>query len=236
MYLKGRVILNKRYWYVLLTYFAAYFSSLIGAPIVMGILRAATDLSDRQVITYASVYWSVFSNLVALIIIWMILRKTPRTTKIEQGQPMSVGKSVAYAVLGFIALLFGQSISVFIMGLFGITGVSPNTEMLGELARSVPLMIVFTSILAPILEEIIFRKIIYGGLASRMNIHVAAVISSVFFGLMHMDLTFLLVYVVIGLMLCYIYTKTKRIAVPIVAHMLMNVLAMVGQFMLGGGS
>ncbi|MBC2285228.1 CPBP family intramembrane metalloprotease [Listeria booriae] len=228
--------MNRRYWYVLLTYFAAYFSSLIGAPIVMGILRAVTDLSSTQIVTYASVYWSVFSNFIAVIIVWLLLRKQPRSTKIEQSQPASAGVSVIYAVLGFVALLIGQYIAIAIMSMFGVGGASQNTEMLGELARAVPLMIVFTSVLAPILEEIVFRKIIYGGLASRMNIHVAAVISSLFFGLMHMDLAYLLVYFVIGLMLCYMYTKTKRIAVPIAAHMLMNVIAMIIQFTMGGNA
>ncbi|MBC1499345.1 CPBP family intramembrane metalloprotease [Listeria weihenstephanensis] len=226
--------MNRRYWYVLLTYFAAYFSSLIGAPIVMGILRAVTDLSSQQIVTYSAVYWSVFSNFLAVLIIWLLLRKQAPSTKIEKGQPLPVGTSIGYAVVGFIVLIVAQNICIIVMSFFGITGASPNTEMLGELARAVPLMIVFTSILAPILEEIVFRKIIFGGLASRMNIHVAAVISSVFFGLMHMDLTYLLVYVVIGLLLCYLYTKTKRIAVPIAAHMLMNVIAMIGQFILGG--
>ncbi|MBC1333875.1 CPBP family intramembrane metalloprotease [Listeria booriae] len=228
--------MNRRYWYVLLTYFAAYFSSLIGAPIVMGILRAVTDLSSTQIVTYASVYWSVFSNFIAVIIVWLLLRKQPRSTKIEQSQPASVGVSVIYAVLGFVALLIGQYIAIAIMSMFGVGGASQNTEMLGELARAVPLMIVFTSVLAPILEEIVFRKIIYGGLASGMNIHVAAVISSLFFGLMHMDLAYLLVYFVIGLILCYMYTKTKRIAVPIAAHMLMNVIAMIIQFTMGGNA
>ncbi|MBC2003714.1 CPBP family intramembrane metalloprotease [Listeria booriae] len=228
--------MNRRYWYVLLTYFIAYFSSLIGAPIIMGILRAVTDLSSTQIVTYASVYWSVFSNFIAVIIVWLLLRKQPRSTKIEQGQPASAGVSVIYAVLGFVALLIGQYIAIAIMSMFGVGGASQNTEMLGELARAVPLMIVFTSVLAPILEEIVFRKIIYGGLASRMNIHVAAVISSLFFGLMHMDLAYLLVYFVIGLILCYMYTKTKRIAVPIAAHMLMNVIAMIIQFTMGGNA
>ncbi|MBC1356824.1 CPBP family intramembrane glutamic endopeptidase [Listeria booriae] len=228
--------MNRRYWYVLLTYFVAYFSSLIGAPIVMGILRAVTDLSSTQIVTYASVYWSVFSNFIAVIIVWLLLRKQPRSTKIEQGQPASAGVSVIYAVLGFVALLIGQYIAIAIMSMFGVGGASQNTEMLGELARAVPLMIVFTSVLAPILEETVFRKIIYGGLASRMNIHVAAVISSLFFGLMHMDLAYLLVYFVIGLILCYMYTKTKRIAVPIAAHMLMNVIAMIIQFTMGGNA
>ncbi|MBC2316952.1 CPBP family intramembrane metalloprotease [Listeria booriae] len=228
--------MNRRYWYVLLTYFVAYFSSLIGAPIIMGILRAVTDLSSTQIVTYASVYWSVFSNFIAVIIVWLLLRKQPRSTKIEQGQPASAGVSVIYAVLGFVALLIGQYIAIAIMSMFGVGGASQNTEMLGELARAVPLMIVFTSVLAPILEEIVFRKIIYGGLASRMNIHVAAVISSLFFGLMHMDLAYLLVYFVIGLILCYMYTKTKRIAVPIAAHMLMNVIAMIIQFTMGGNA
>ncbi|MBC1512594.1 CPBP family intramembrane metalloprotease [Listeria booriae] len=202
----------------------------------MGILRAVTDLSSTQIVTYASVYWSVFSNFIAVIIVWLLLRKQPRSTKIEQGQPASAGVSVIYAVLGFVALLIGQYIAIAIMSMFGVGGASQNTEMLGELARAVPLMIVFTSVLAPILEEIVFRKIIYGGLASRMNIHVAAVISSLFFGLMHMDLAYLLVYFVIGLILCYMYTKTKRIAVPIAAHMLMNVIAMIIQFTMGGNA
>ncbi|WP_185523183.1 CPBP family intramembrane glutamic endopeptidase [Listeria booriae] len=228
--------MNRRYWYVLLTYFAAYFSLLIGSPIVMGILRAVTDLPSAQLMLYASSYWSVFSNVIAVIIVWLLLRKQPRSTKIEQGQPASASVSVIYAVLGFVALLIGQAIAISIMSMFGVGGASQNTEMLGEMARAVPIIVVFTSVLAPILEEIVFRKIIFGELASRLNIHVAAVISSLFFGLMHMELSYLLVYVVIGLMLCYMYTKTKRIAVPIAAHMLMNIIAMIIQFTMGGNA
>ncbi|KGL40318.1 CPBP family intramembrane glutamic endopeptidase [Listeria booriae] len=228
--------MNRRYWYVLLTYFVAYFSLLIGSPIVMGILRAVTDLPSAQLMLYASSYWSVFSNVIAVIIVWLLLRKQPRSTKIEQGQPASVSVSVIYAVLGFVALLIGQTIAISIMSMFGVGGASQNTEMLGEMARAVPIVVVFTSVLAPILEEIVFRKIIFGELASRLNIHVAAVISSLFFGLMHMELSYLLVYVVIGLMLCYMYTKTKRIAVPIAAHMLMNIIAMIIQFTMGGNA
>ncbi|AQY52566.1 CPBP family intramembrane glutamic endopeptidase [Paenilisteria weihenstephanensis] len=221
--------MNRRYWYVLLTYFAAYFSSLIGAPIVMGILRAVTDLSRQQIVTYSAVYWSVFSNFLAVIIIWLLLRKQAPSTKIEKGQPLPVGTSIGYAVVGVIFLFLGQYIALFIMSIFGITGISQNTELMSELTRMVPIMIIFTSVLAPILEEIIFRKIIFGELASRINIHMAAVISSVLFGLAHIDLAYLLVYVVIGLIMCYLYTKTKRIAIPIIAHILMNIIVMIPQ-------
>lgn len=50
------------------------------------------------------------------------------------------------------------------MELFGIDPGSENTQGIMNMARAVPIFIVLPAILAPILEEIIFRKIIFGSL------------------------------------------------------------------------
>ncbi|EFR96228.1 caax amino protease family protein, partial [Listeria ivanovii FSL F6-596] len=103
---------------------------------------------------------------------------------------------------------------------------SVNTERLINLTKAAPVFLLFISILGPVLEELVFRKVIFGGLSNVMNIHVAAVISSLFFGLLHGDISFLLTYFVIGLILCFLYTKTKRISVSMGAHILMNTIVL----------
>ncbi|MFD2667262.1 CPBP family intramembrane glutamic endopeptidase [Listeria grayi] len=106
--------------------------------------------------------------------------------------------------------------------------------MLTSLTKQAPVLFVFITLIAPVIEEIVFRKVLFGGLTNWMNIHVAAVISSLFFALGHGDLPFLLVYFSIGLILCFLYTKTKRITVTIFAHMIMNAIVLL--FSLGGVS
>src|SRR5699024_5644806 len=49
-------------------------------------------------------------------------------------------------------------------------------------------------ILGPILEEIIFRKILFGYLNEKFNVWIAAFVSSLIFGLVHMEMQTLIVY------------------------------------------
>ncbi|WP_143472811.1 CPBP family intramembrane glutamic endopeptidase, partial [Listeria monocytogenes] len=104
-----------------------------------------------------------------------------------------------------------------------------------DLTKAAPIFLIFISILGPILEELVFRKVVFGGLSNVMNIHVAAVISSLFFGLLHGDISFLLTYFVIGLILCFLYTKTKRIVVSMGAHILMNTIVLLLSLGIIGG-
>src|SRR5699024_12863433 len=73
-------------------------------------------------------------------------------------------------------------------------------------------------------EELLFRKIIFGSLYRRMNFFWAAILSSLAFGVIHLDLTHLLIYTGMGLVFSYLYVKTKTIIVPILVHMSMNTI------------
>ena len=85
------------------------------------------------------------------------------------------------------------------------------------------------SIIGPILEEIVFRKILFGTLYKKFNFFIAAIISSLVFAAIHFDFTHLLVYTAMGLVFAFLYVKTKRIIVPIAAHVAMNTLVAIGQ-------
>src|SRR5690625_3276669 len=86
------------------------------------------------------------------------------------------------------------------------------------------LFLLIPAIFAPILEELVFRKIILGTLYRRMNLLWAAILSSLAFGVIHLDLTHLLIYTGMGLVFSDLYVKTKRSMATILLHMGMNTI------------
>ncbi|EHN62558.1 CAAX amino terminal protease family protein [Listeria innocua ATCC 33091] len=195
-----------------------------------------TSISTANAQTYGVITWSIFSNLLSLAIIIPMLYRKPKENKIELGEKTTPFLSIVWIIGGVIGLYVAQFICSIILTLIsGNIGESANTELLVDLTRSAPIFLIFISVLGPILEELVFRKVVFGGLSNVMNIHVAAVISSLFFGLLHGDISFLLTYFVIGLILCFLYTKTKRIAVSMGAHILMNTIVLLVSLGIIGG-
>lgn len=227
--------MSTRYFWVLVVYVINFLSGIVGIPIVHGLVLHFTTLADKQAFNQSVVIWNIVANLITLFVIWLLLRQQPATDKVLRGARASVGMSVVWAVLGVLMLFAGQVVAGLITQFFTETPAgSANTEMLTSLTKQAPVLFVFITLIAPVIEEIVFRKVLFGGLTNWINIHVAAVISSLFFALGHGDLPFLLVYFSIGLILCFLYTKTKRITVTIFAHMIMNAIVLL--FSLGGVS
>jgi membrane protease YdiL (CAAX protease family) len=113
---------------------------------------------------------------------------------------------------------------------FGVNPESENTQNIMRLVEVVPLLIAVVSIIGPILEEVVFRKIIFGSLYGRSNFFIAAIISSFIFALVHQDFSHLLVYMSMGLTFAFLYVKTSSILVPIFAHVSMNTFVVMMQY------
>lgn len=140
-------------------------------------------------------------------------------------------KEILIAVVGTFLLFAAQAISVYIETAFGITSNSENTKAITEMIKNYPALFLFPAIYAPILEEIIFRKFLMGGLKHRFGFWPAILVSSLLFGAVHMELQHLLIYSSMGFVLGYLYHKSGKIAVPILAHGLMNATVVVIQFL-----
>ena len=67
------------------------------------------------------------------------------------------------------------------MYVLGIKPGSENTARLMDIARTTPWFLIVISIIGPILEEIVFRKILFGTLYKKFNFFIAAIISSLVF-------------------------------------------------------
>ena len=83
-------------------------------------------------------------------------------------------------------------------------------------------MILSAVIFAPVLEEIIFRRVIFGSLIQKYNFWISAIVSGVVFSAIHLEFEHLLLYAVCGLIFAFLYYKTKSIWTSIIAHMLLN--------------
>lgn len=215
--------MKKEYWFVIIVYLIMQFSSLIGVPILYGGFKWI-GINPKLSIPY----WLIVSFSIALILVLYLLREEIKESRADhRGQ--RPGSTVLWGIFGVFLALFAQSVAANIERLLGIKMGSENTQEIINIINTLPLAILVSSIFGPILEEIIFRKIIFGSLYKRFNFFISALISSVIFALAHMDPTHILIYASMGFTFAFLYVKTKNILVPIIAHVSMNTLVVLVQ-------
>ncbi|RAS75735.1 CPBP family intramembrane glutamic endopeptidase [Priestia endophytica] len=214
--------MTKRYWYVILTY---VLMQLSGYPVLYALMKMNV-FSTRSELVTANVYWTIISFILALIITLLLLRPDMNMRK-----KYNWSKLITWAILGVFMALLAQGIASNIeTNVFGVNPESENTQNIMRLVEVVPLLIAVVSIIGPILEEVVFRKIIFGSLYGRSNFFIAAIISSFIFALVHQDFSHLLVYMAMGLTFAFLYVKTSSILVPIFAHVSMNTFVVMMQY------
>lgn len=175
-----------------------------------------------------TIYTNIVAFAIGAVIIWFLLKDDVRQER--EKYPLSVRELVVWVISGVFFAYGGQMIANIIeMELLGITPGSENTQLIVKLSKMNPLFLILPAILGPIVEELVFRKVLFGSLRKRMNIHVAATISALIFAVFHTELDHLLIYFVMGLIFTFLYVKTNRIIVPMLVHMVMNSLAVIIQ-------
>lgn len=215
--------MKREYWIIIIVYIVMQFSSLIGIPLFMFGFKHFGGRQDLAVPV-----WLLASFTIALLIILFILRKEIKAGASNQ-RGSSFWYSALWAVAGFFLALFAQYVAAIIEHLLGIEAGSENTKEIINIVESFPLAIIVTSIVGPILEEIVFRKIIFGALYKRFNFFISAIISSLVFAAAHMEFQHILLYAAMGFTFAFLYVQTKHIIVPIFAHVTMNTLVLLVQ-------
>lgn len=214
----------KRYWYIILTYIITQLSSYPAA------LIAISYFKDNY--TEVVIYWSIFSFILALVITLLLLRPDMQLST-NQREGSRVGTIIIWSIVGFFMAYFAQIFAtLFELKVLGIEVGSKNTANIMGISRAIPLFMIIPAIIAPILEEVIFRKIIFGSLYKRMNFFFAAALSALVFGAIHGELQHILVYSSMGFVFAYLYVKTKSILTPIIVHAALNTMTVIAQYSL----
>lgn len=201
---------------IILIYLAVQF-----LPVILTVFVPAADrISLSMNLTL------LFSFLGAAVMLLLNQRKTWTPANTITNRPSaSIGKVLAYGIVGFIGALIVQIIALNVEVLLFQTPVtSENTEVLLDLTNQYPFFIFNIIVFAPVMEEFVFRKALVTSLVDRIGIVGAATISSLIFAFAHAD-GHLLIYGALGLWFSFLYNKTKNIATPMIAHGLMNAMS-----------
>ncbi|MFB1083116.1 lysostaphin resistance A-like protein [Jeotgalibacillus sp. JSM ZJ347] len=221
--------MNRTFLIILITYVAMQLSTFIAVPLALFISGMVSD-SEPAVLLYSiSGYWIFISFTIALIVILLIMNKNKGVMDLP-GKKASPGMAALWSFIGIFLAFFSQAIAVGIESLIGIDPGSQNTADIISLLSYVPLAAVAVAVIGPILEEIVFRGVIFGWFYRKYNFFISGLISALIFAVIHFDFTHILIYAAMGYAFAFLYAYTKRIIVPIIAHMAINTFVVMTQF------
>lgn len=134
-----------------------------------------------------------------------------------------------------VAFMLGISFcSMMIWGLillpFGIQAQEPIVPLFGDGVNGFISVFVVAAIMAPIVEEIVFRGFLYGGLAKRYHPAIAVAVSGAIFGGIHLQLFAFPILFLLGVLLALLYKFTGSLWAPILMHFCINAIAVMAQY------
>ena len=164
--------------------------------------------------------------LISFPILLLIVGKMPTRAREKKKLPLlelfyTFLVAEAFMITGNV---IGQTITTSISTMLGIEITNSTSELI--LKAPIWLIFILVVIVAPIVEELIFRKLMIDRL-SRFGDVTAIIVSSVAFGLFHGNLYQFFYAAFLGLLLGYLYSKSGKIIYTIVFHAIINFLGSV---------
>jgi membrane protease YdiL (CAAX protease family) len=219
-------------------YIAAQIIGAVAAyiyPLLQGwsVDQAMDWLTDSIIAQFVFVFSAQAATL--LILGWYLRSKKNTFSDIGLKKPKlsDAGK----ALIGY-GVYFSLFLLAVITAKAAVPGIDLEQEQQLGFAKDVAglgLLVVFVSlvILPPLVEEIVVRGFMFSGLRTKLTFLQAAVVSSVIFGLAHLqwgsDAPLLWIAAidtfVLGMVLAYLREKTGSLAAPIILHALKNGIA-----------
>lgn len=90
-------------------------------------------------------------------------------------------------------------------------------------SNNIAITLLSTGILGPIIEELMFRGIIYNELKSKYSNMKSILLTTIFFAIIHINIIQILYALIIGFILIFVYEKYNNIKAPIILHMASNI-------------
>lgn len=131
-----------------------------------------------------------------------------------------------FFLMSFTSLLYVNLIRFVSPGLYDAFLDSPNLSTnMGRIEDPFRFGMAFIAIvlLAPIVEELIFRGVLFNMLSKRHSIFFSLLVSGLFFGILHFATFF--PAAILGFVLGFIYHRTGNIRLSIAAHMFNNLVS-----------
>ena len=213
-------------------------------PLITTILSTAfMMLSVRPIFALCSLYWedqlaACIAQLISLGLtgglLWLLHRKlAPLDLSVNYDR--IAYKGCFMALIGvFASVSIGSGLAA-VISCFGDWSFLTDGNVAPEFAlmdrNEKILMLIAAAIMAPIIEEIIFRGVLLGSLNKVLGVQRAVFISSLCFGLLHgTSLVTVLFTALMGMILAYIYLAYGNLINNILVHGLYNYMTLQAVF------
>ena len=210
-----------RLFIALSVFFAITYAIIYAAAIALAMLGPDTYEKYAEDATFNLLLSSVSMYLIAFPIFFLIIFKMPKG--VRERSKLSFGDFLIALCISEAVMQIGNVIGVVLMGIIeAFAGESiPNgtIELVSELPTE--LMLLVAVVIGPIVEELMFRRL----LIDRLSVHgdmFAIIVSAVAFGIFHQNIYQLFYATLLGAVLGFVYVKTRRIIYPILLHVTIN--------------
>lgn len=190
-----------------------------------------TDAQELRLISITNLALYASLSLIFVIVLRTYLKEQLKYTRDNYHDSIKI---ILLGLSGLFAAVFATSL---IMQLIGVTENSNNQEVLNSLATAANFdkisLVVFTVFFAPFVEEIVFRRAVFGFL-EKVSIPLAIIVSGLLFGFIHVlsgDYVQLIIYGALGITLAYTYYRSNKNIVTVIAiHMIYNLVVTIAMF------
>ena len=199
-------------------------AAMLAISLILGIVIGVLEETGVKATDFYYKYLMIFNEVliaVSILLGMIVLVGMPKT--VPEHKKMSLKSFLAVLCICFCIGAVGNVIgNIWLTVWNGITGNDVTNELAEILASISPWqMILCTAVLAPILEELFFRKL----LIDRMNKYgelAAIVISALLFGLFHQNFSQFFYAFGLGLVFGYVYCRTGSYLLVTLFHMVFN--------------
>ena len=206
-----------------------FYSAMVLAGVAaLGYKEAFPDAVTNQLVVFAIGTFTFQGVTLVLINIFLGQHQISWKEAFGFAEPR-LGRAIFLGALVSILLLpVALSLAELSARLLRAFGVSPELQQPVQVVREATsvLQLVVHGLaavaFAPIVEELIFRGIVYPAVKRYANGSIALWSASLLFALTHMNLTVILPLTVLAIILTFLYETTGNLVAPIIAHSLFN--------------
>lgn len=221
-----------------LAFFSYTVSATVGQIIITVILAAGVMMKLLPPVIVGQDALMLESQLcmmcVSLPLYYCIMSGIPVSDWSKTRKNLTIGQFFSAFVVSVGAAYIGNFLAVKLLTqLKSALGIKGILSLPGNLMQELDPVTVFIAavILAPIVEELVFRKILIDRIML-FGQRAAVLFSGVSFGLMHGNIQQFVYTFLLGMVFAYVYSSTGRIRYTILLHMMINMIGTLYSYLL----
>ena len=200
-----------------------YFVHQISAMLLLSLVPAEQVVGSGSLLTMLAKMMAMMIGGAAVFSYYL------KEKKIKVEENIEVKNKLRFNIIAAaIIVLAGAAFSLALNYLFSVTGLIESSSNYSQVAKEqfsyglLPALL-FYGVVSPIVEEEVFRGIVYNSLRRNIGIFPGMLGSALLFGAIHGNMVQMLYGTIMGIVMAFLYEKYGKLLAPILFHSAANI-------------